>query len=185
MDLRSWFPVVNGVPGFRIPQAKIPRIPECRFPFMGRIFSQKQISLLLNFIVNVQMVYAKIVERRHTINLKKKLFLSTQTGIFLTMRNFLISEMKKLLIVTKWSRQRQQQCIYLKKYKVYNTLCPVNSYNANLGRTRLLIKTLLNKHKKNEKKRNSITCRKKHLTYKFKYRGFCYFKKTKITTSVK
>ena len=34
-------------------------------------------------------------------------------------------------------QQQQQQCIYLKKYKVYNTLCPANSYNANLGRTRL------------------------------------------------
>ena len=46
--------------------------------------------------------------------------------------------MKKFLIVTKWRRQQQQrQCIYLKKYKVYNTLRPVNSYNANLGRTRL------------------------------------------------
>ena len=33
--------------------------------------------------------------------------------------------------------QQQQQCIYLKKYKVYNTSCPANSYNANLGRTRL------------------------------------------------
>ena len=34
-------------------------------------------------------------------------------------------------------KQQQQQCIYLKKYKVYNTSCPANSYNANLGRTRL------------------------------------------------
>ena len=41
---------------------------------MGRIFNQKQISLSLNFIVNVQTVYAKISERRHTINLKKKTF---------------------------------------------------------------------------------------------------------------
>ena len=28
-------------------------------------------------------------------------------------------------------------CIYLKKYKVYKTSYPANSYNANLGRTRL------------------------------------------------
>ena len=28
-------------------------------------------------------------------------------------------------------------CVYLKKYKVYKTSCPANSYNANLGRTRL------------------------------------------------
>ena len=34
-------------------------------------------------------------------------------------------------------QQQQQQYIYLKKYKVYNTSCPANSYNANLGRTRL------------------------------------------------
>ena len=27
--------------------------------------------------------------------------------------------------------------LYLKKYKVYKTSCPANSYNANLGRTRL------------------------------------------------
>ena len=36
--------------------------------------------------------------------------------------------------------------------------------------------------RKKEKKRSTITYRKKHLTYKFKYRGFCYLKKTKITT---
>ena len=30
-------------------------------------------------------------------------------------------------------KQQQQQCIYLKKYKVYNTLSPSNSYNANPG----------------------------------------------------
>ena len=126
VDLGSWFPVVNGVPGFRISQAKI-----------SEIFNQKQISLSLNFIVNVQTVYAKTAERRHTSNLKIKLLIDTNWH-FLTIRNFLISEMKKFLIVTKWRRQQQQrQCIYLKKYKVYNTLCPVNSYNANLGRARL------------------------------------------------
>ena len=68
----------------------------------------------------------------------------------------------------------------LKKYKVYNTLCPANTYNANLGRTRLSIKTLLNYIRK--KKRNTKTYRKRHLTYKFKYRGFCYLKRTKIAT---
>ena len=31
--------------------------------------------------------------------------------------------------------------IYLRKKKSYNTLCPANSYNAHLGRTRLKIKT--------------------------------------------
>ena len=44
-----------------------------------------------------------------------------------------------------------------KKYKVYNTLCPANSYNGNLGRARLSIKTLLNYIKKRkEKKYNNI-----------------------------
>ena len=28
-----------------------------------------------------------------------------------------------------------QQCIGLQNYKVYNTLCPANSFYANLGRT--------------------------------------------------
>ena len=41
------------------------------------------------------------------------------------------------LSIYQQQQQQQQQCIYLKKYKVYNTLCPANSYNANLGRTRL------------------------------------------------
>ena len=36
--------------------------------------------------------------------------------------------------------KKQQQSIYVKKYKVYNTSCPANSYNANLGRTGLQIK---------------------------------------------
>ena len=66
VDLGSWFPVVNGVPGFRISQAKI-----------SEIFNQKQISLSVNFIVNVQTVYAKTAERRHTINLKIKLVIDT------------------------------------------------------------------------------------------------------------
>ena len=35
------------------------------------------------------------------------------------------------LILNK--QQQQQQCIYLNKCKVYNTLCPANSYNAYLG----------------------------------------------------
>ena len=39
--------------------------------------------------------------------------------------------------ITVFPPLEQQQCIFLKKYKVYNTLCPANSYNANLGRTRL------------------------------------------------
>ena len=40
--------------------------------------------------------------------------------------------------ITVFSPLQQQQCINLKKYKVYNTLCPAISYNAaNLGRTRL------------------------------------------------
>ena len=38
--------------------------------------------------------------------------------------------------------------------------------------------------KKKEKKRNTITRRKQHLTNKFKYRGFCNLEKTKITMDV-
>ena len=56
-------------------------------------------------------------------------------------------------------QQQQQQCIYLKKYKVYNTLCPAksyNSYNANLGRTRLQTKTLLNYIRKKKRKEIQI-----------------------------
>ena len=54
--------------------------------------------------------------------------------------NFALLILKKTAAKTaqkKIRQQQQQQCIYLKKYKVYNTLCPANSYNANLGRTRL------------------------------------------------
>jgi len=65
------------------------------------------------------------------------------------------------------SFKQQQQCIYLKKYKVYNTLCPANSYKANLGRTRLYIKTLLNYIRKKKRKEIQKTYRKKHITYKF------------------
>ena len=61
-------------------------------------------------------------------------------------------------------QQQQQQCIYLQDYKVYNTLGSANSFYANLGR---MIKTL-NKGDI----RNTITYRKKHLTYKFKYMAF-------------
>ena len=51
-------------------------------------------------------------------------------------------------------QQQQQYCIYLKKYKVYNTLCPANSYNANLGRTRLkLNKDVIKLHKKKKKRK--------------------------------
>ena len=48
------------------------------------------------------------------------------------------AELKSIINMASSSRQKnssqqqqqQQQCIYLKKYKVYNTLCPANSYNA-------------------------------------------------------
>ena len=83
-------------------------------------------------------------------------------------------------MTTNKQQQQQQQCIYLKKYQVYNTSCPANSYNANLGRTRLSIKALLNYIRKEEiqkhTERNTL-----HIG-KFKYKGFCYLKKTKITT---
>ena len=45
-----------------------------------------------------------------------------------------------------------------------------------------LNKDVIKLHKKNERKEFTITYRKKHRTYEFKYRGFCYSKKTKITT---
>ena len=62
---------------------------------------------------------------------------------------FLIfSQLSPQITVFSSLQQQQQQCIYLKKYKVYNTLCPANSYNANLGRTKDVIKL----HKKKEKK---------------------------------
>ena len=38
-----------------------------------------------------------------------------------------------------------------KKYKVYNTLCPANSYNGNLGRARLN-KDVIELHKKKKRK---------------------------------
>ena len=62
------------------------------------------------------------------------------------------------------------------RYKVCDTLCPANSYYANLG------KAILNYIRKKEKKRNAIRYRKKHLTCKFKPRDFVISKKTKITT---
>ena len=49
---------------------------------------------------------------------------------------------------------------------------PANRYNANLGRTKLYIKAISNYITK--KKRNTITYRKKHLTYKFKYRDVVF-----------
>ena len=71
-------------------------------------------------------------------------------------------------------QQQQQQCIYLKKYKFYNTSCPANSYNATLGRTRVKLKALLNYiRKKKGKEEIQKTYRKKHLTYKFKDASSC------------
>ena len=40
-----------------------------------------------------------------------------------------------MMLTDQHKDEQRQQCIYLKKYKVYNTLCPANSYNANPGRT--------------------------------------------------
>ena len=64
----------------------------------------------------------------------------------------------------------------MKFTKLYVLQIAIN--NANLGRTRLKMKTSLNYIRKKKKKGNTITYRKKHLTYKFKCRGFCYLKKT-------
>ena len=41
------------------------------------------------------------------------------------------------LTAENYEKKPSSSCIYLKKYKVYKTSCPANSYNANLGRTRL------------------------------------------------
>ena len=55
----------------------------------------------------------------------------------------LIQDSLATLDSTLWiqdsTTRQQQQCIYLKKYnyKVYNTLCPANSYYSIPGRTRL------------------------------------------------
>ena len=43
----------------------------------------------------------------------------------------------RFVVVIQGNKQQQQQCIYLQNYKIYNTLCPANRYNANLGRTKL------------------------------------------------
>ena len=64
---------------------------------------------------------------------------------------------------------------YLKNHKVYNTLCPANSYNANLGK-KVQIKALLTYIRKNEKKTNTTTHRKKNHT-QTRAQGFCCQKK--------
>ena len=40
----------------------------------------------------------------------------------------------------QWKQQQRQQCIHLQNYKVCNTLCPANSFYANLGRTIKILK---------------------------------------------
>ena len=73
----------------------------------------------------------------------------------------------------QWKQQQRQQCIHLHNYNVFNTLCPANSFYANLGRTiKILNKDDIKLHEQREKEknRNTITYRKKHLTYQFKYR---------------
>ena len=47
-----------------------------------------------------------------------------------------------------------------------------------------LNKDVIKLHMKKEKERNTKTYRKKHVTYKFKYRGFCYLKKLKLRLEV-
>ena len=39
------------------------------------------------------------------------------------------------ILLTDRQQTNKQRRIYLKKYKVYDTLCPANSYNANLAGT--------------------------------------------------
>ena len=57
--------------------------------------------------------------------------------------------------------KKRQQSIYVKKYKVYNTSCPANSYNANLGRTRLQIKASLSQSGTDHKKSDGGGCEKR------------------------
>ena len=56
----------------------------------------------------------------------------------------------------------QENVFYLKNHEVYNTLCPANSYNGNLGRTKII---------------NTTTHRKKNPTHKLKHRSFIIRKK--------
>ena len=70
---------------------------------------------------------------------------------------------------------------YLKNHKVYNTLCPANSYNANLGK-KVQIKGVIKLHKK-ERKENKYNNTQKEKPHANSSTGVLLLeKKTKITT---
>ena len=68
---------------------------------------------------------------------------------------------------------------YLKNHKVYNTLYPENSYNANLGRTKIINKGVIKLHKKKEKEKKlyNNTQKENNPTHKLKHWGFVIRKK--------
>ena len=62
---------------------------------------------------------------------------------------------------------------FLKKHKVYNTLCPKNSYNANPGRTKIINKSVIKLQKeKGKKKVIQQHTEKEKPTHKLKHRRF-------------
>ena len=68
--------------------------------------------------------------------------------------------------------------LYLKNHKVYNTLYPANSYNSNLGRTKIINKGVIKLHKKKGKeKKYSNTQKENNPTHKLKHWGFVIRKK--------
>ena len=78
-----------------------------------------------------------------------------------------------------------------KIHKAYSTQYPANSYSANLGRTKIIVKALLNYilRKKEKKRHTTMIHRKKNPSHKLKHKGFVIIKKkikkkegTKITT---
>ena len=57
--------------------------------------------------------------------------------------------------------------------------CPANSYSANLGRTKIIVKALLNYilRKKEKKRHTTMIHRKKNPSHKLKHKGFVIIKK--------
>ena len=58
-------------------------------------------------------------------------------------------------MIYRWQQQQQQDNnnnVFISRNIKFTILCPASSYNANLGRTRLYIKTLLNYTRKKKRK---------------------------------
>ena len=66
---------------------------------------------------------------------------------------------------------KNKNVFQLKNHKVYNTLCPANSYNANLGRTKLKGVIKLHKKEGKEDKYNNTQKEKPHT--QTRAQGFC------------